>query len=185
MNEVINTILNRSSIRAYTSEKLNKDELRLLKQAALAAPTAMNRNNQKFLFITSEETISEIENQVVEAVKESENMDLLKRILGRNGKIIYDAPLFVGIFGMDSDYADIDSGIAVQNIALTAKSIGLDSVILGMPRIAFKGERGVRLQARLGVPSDFKFCIGIAIGHSNMEKKPHEIDYCNIIEIKE
>lgn len=185
MNEVVNAVLNRRSIRAYTNEKLTDDELTLLKKAALAAPTAMNRNNQRFLFVTKPEVISEIETEVVESIRESGDEAFLQRILSRNGKVIYDAPLFIGIFGMDSHYKDVDAGIAVENIALTAKSLGLDSVILGMPRSAFCGMRGEKLQARFGIPAEFKFSIGIAVGHPAMDKKPHDMDESHIIELKD
>lgn len=183
MNEVVNAVLNRRSIRAYTNEKLTDDELTLLKKAALAAPTAMNRNNQRFLFVTKPEVISEIEAEVVESIRESGDTAFLERILSRNCKVIYDAPLFVGIFGMDSNYKDVDAGIAVENIALTAKSLGLDSVILGMPKSAFSGIRGAQLQKRLGVPAEFKFSIGIAVGHPAMDKQPHALDESHIIEL--
>ncbi len=173
MNDVIKCVLNRSSIRAYTKQRLTEEELCILKQAALAAPTAMNRNNQRFVFVTNSDIIAEIEAEVVRAVRASGDEEFLDRLMSRQGKVIYNAPLFVGIFSKDSNYAGVDAGIAVENMALTAKSIGLDSVILGMPGLAFNGECGEMLLSRLGVPEGFRFRIGIAIGHRAMEKEPH------------
>ena len=43
MNEVIKTMLVRRSIRAYKDIKLTDEELFLLKQAALSAPTRLAR----------------------------------------------------------------------------------------------------------------------------------------------
>ena len=42
MNEVLKTIKERSSIRAYTDEKLTKEEINAVITAALQAPTARN-----------------------------------------------------------------------------------------------------------------------------------------------
>lgn len=184
MNEVIKTMLVRRSIRAYKDIKLTDEELFLLKQAALSAPTAMNRNDQRFAFVSDASVITRIENDVVEAVRDAGDTAFLERILSRNGKVIYDAPLFVGIFGKESNYAGVDAGIAVQNLALAAKALGLDLVILGMPSLAFSGKRGEALQKLLGVPEEFKFRIGIAIGHPAMDKDPHEWDESHVIEIK-
>ena len=65
MNEVIKTMLVRRSIRAYKDTKLTDEELFLLKQAALSAPTAMNRNDQRFAFVSDASVITRIENDVV------------------------------------------------------------------------------------------------------------------------
>ncbi|MBQ5488300.1 MAG: nitroreductase family protein, partial [Clostridia bacterium] len=54
-NTVLDTILARSSIRAYTGEPLTCEQLAALKAAALASPTAMNRQDQRFVFITDRE----------------------------------------------------------------------------------------------------------------------------------
>ncbi|MDD7488563.1 MAG: nitroreductase family protein, partial [Clostridiales bacterium] len=176
MTATIETMLARSSIRAYTDEKLTDDELILLKKAALSAPTAMNRNDQRFVFVTDGAVISKVEQEVIAGVKAKGDTVFLERILSRGGKVAYDAPLLVIIFGKPSRYAGIDAGIAVQNLALAAKSLDLGSVILGMPSIAFEGSGGAELQEKLGVEPEFGFEIAIAIGHSATEKTPHEWD---------
>lgn len=130
MTATIETMLARSSIRAYTDEKLTDEELVLLKKAALSAPTAMNRNDQRFVFVTDGAVISKVEQEVIAGVKAKGDTVFLERILSRGGKVAYDAPLLVMIFGKPSRYAGIDAGIAVQNLALAAKSLELGSVIL-------------------------------------------------------
>lgn len=141
VNDVIKTMLERSSIRAYTDEKLTQEQISLLRNAALSAPTAMNAQDQRFVFVTNEEIIAELEAGVVEAACAGGDAAFAERIKQRGGKIMYDAPLFVGIFAHPAKFSGVDAGIAVQNIALAAKSIGLDSVILGC--------RGSPLKARM------------------------------------
>jgi len=46
MNETLATILDRSSTRSFTDQPLDYDQLAALKNAALAAPTAMNRQEK-------------------------------------------------------------------------------------------------------------------------------------------
>lgn len=183
MTETIETMLTRSSIRAYTDEGLTGEELALLKKAALSAPTAMNRNDSRFVFVTDSAVISAIEQEVIAGVRAKGDTVFLERILSRGGKVAYDAPLLVIIFAKPSRYAGVDAGIAVQNLALAAKSLGLGSVILGMPGIAFEGSGAAALQEKLGVGPEFGFEIAIAIGHPATGKAPHEWDESHIIEL--
>ncbi len=184
LNSVIETVLSRSSIRAYADRPIEEAKLAELKKAALASPTAMNRQDQRFLFVTNREAIDKIDEAVIEGIIASGNAAFAERIRSRGGKTIYNAPLFVGIFAKPARFSAVDAGIAVQDLALGAKSLGLDSVILGMPDAAFSGEKGHAFAASLGVPEGFEFMIGIAIGYKATEKEPHEWDESHIIEVK-
>ena len=48
MNEVINGIFNRRSIRAYKPISVEQEKLDIILQAALCGPTAMNRQQTHF-----------------------------------------------------------------------------------------------------------------------------------------
>lgn len=183
-NPVLNTILNRSSIRAYTDKALTDEQMTALKAAALASPTAMNKQAQRFYFVTDKALIKEIEVQVGEAIKATGDEAAFARFTERGGKVMYDAPLFVAIaIEPNARFSKVDAGIAVENLALAAKAIGLDSVILGMPRMAFEGSRHDYFKERLGISPELEFEIGIAIGNAAMEKTPHESDPTHIITI--
>lgn len=182
-NTVINTICERRSIRAYRDEALTQEELKTLKVAALASPTAMNRQNQRFVFVSDRDTILDIENAVVDAIIEGGDKEFAQRIKDRKGKVIYNAPLFVAIFSKPAKFAGVDAGIAVENLAIAAKGMGLDSVILGMPDAAFVGEKGMERQKQLGIDEEYRFMIGIAIGHPDMGKEPHKWEWSHIIEV--
>ena len=183
-NPVLEAILSRSSIRAYKDMPLTENQLAALKKAALAAPTAMNRQEQRFLFVTNKAAVERINAAVYDKILASGNEAFIERIKSRGGRVLYSPPLFVGIFAKPGRFPGVDAGIAVQNLALEAKELGLDSVILGMPDAAFIGEEGKRFAAELGVPEGYDFIIGIAIGHRDMDKEPHEWDESHIIEVK-
>lgn len=181
---VLEAILSRSSIRAYKDTPLTEEQLTALKKAALASPTAMNRQEQRFLFVTNKEVIERINAAVLDGVIASGNEAFAERIRSRGGRILYSPPLFVGIFAAEGNYAGVDAGIAVENLAIAAKELGLDTVILGMPAAAFSGEAGRKLAESLGVPTGYDFRIGISIGYKDTEKEPHEWDESHIIEVK-
>lgn len=182
-NEVLKTILERSSIRAYTDEKLTQEELFALKQAALASPTAMNRQNQRFIFVTDDNKRELLENAIMQNIIDSGNADFAERIRSRGGKTIYNAQLIVIISAPPTHYSRVDSGIAVENIALAAKSMGLDSVILGMPEGVFTGPRGEEMKKEFAFPEGNEFCIAIGVGHRAMDKEPHTWDESHVTEL--
>jgi len=84
--------------------------------------------------------------------------------------VLITAPIDRGFF------AKVDCGIAVQNIALASWAMGYGNVILGMPRVAFEGERCDEFKQKFGIPADHEFIIGIAIGKATMTKDAHELN---------
>ncbi len=179
-NLILNTILSRSSIRAYQDEKLCEGELEFLKKAALASPTAMNRQEQRFIFVTSDEKRERLEQAIVEGVIASGNEAFIERMKSRGGKVTYNAPLVVIICAKPSHFAPVDAGIAVENIVLAAGSMGLGSVILGMPASAF-GPGSESVKREFGFPEGFEFMIAVSVGTPAVQKTPHEWDESHII----
>lgn len=185
-NEVLNTIFARSSIRDYSDEPLSEEEISALADAALASPTAMNLRAQRFFFITDKQLIDDWERAVFDVIMQTGTPESKERIADRKGKVFYNAPLFVAIaIDKKGRFSMADAGIASQTLALAAKSMGLDSVILGMPDIAFSGEKATELRARLGMDDNLDFGLGIAIGHAAMDKAPHESDATHVIYIRD
>ena len=58
--------------------------------------------------------IAELEAGVVEAACAGGDAAFAERIKQRGGKIMYDAPLFVGIFAHPAKFSGVDAGIAVH-----------------------------------------------------------------------
>lgn len=182
-NDVLKTILSRSSIRGYSDQKLTSDEIALLKKAALASPTAMNRQEQRFIFVTSDAMLERLEKAIFEGVLASGNEAFIERMKSRGGKVTYGAPLVVIICSKPSHFAPVDAGIAVENLAIAAKSMGLESVILGMPASAFNSPSGDAAKKEFGFPDGYEFSIAISIGHGSVEKEPHTWDENHVIEL--
>jgi nitroreductase len=183
-NQVLETIKTRSSIRAYKSQPLTDEQKTVLQDAALASPSAMNRQPYKFIFINNKTTIDEIEQDVVNFFVAKNDEAVVERIKSRNNKVLYDAPCLIVIVIEDNNhYAKVDAGIAVQNIALAAKSIGLDSVIVGMPGVVLSGEKADYWRKSLNIPEGYVYGIGIAVGYADMEKVPHEPEPSKIINV--
>ena len=72
-------------------------------------------------------------------------------------------------------FSQIDCGIAAQNMALAAHSIGLGSVILGRPMDVFKSAKGSRYEQAFGFPEGYTFAIAVALGEPTLAKEAHVV----------
>ncbi len=167
MNETLTTIRQRSSIRAYKNEKLTEEELNILLEAGLMAPTAANRQEVHFTVVNSD-------NPILEEIEAEKNAF---RGLKPRFNFYYDAPTVI-FLSADTDFhwGTLDAGIAVENITLAAQSLGLGSLIIGCIYDALNGDRMEYFREKLQIPEGYKFEIAIAVGKRDTEKEPHEFD---------
>ncbi|MCL1843571.1 MAG: nitroreductase [Defluviitaleaceae bacterium] len=182
MNEVLKAINERYSCRGFYPEALTNDQIGVLINAALAAPSAMNLQPWHIIAVTDKALIEEMDSAGMETVKKDD--EWYKRILERGGKIFYDAPCIIFIASDGSEPAALDCGIVSQNIALAAHSLGLGSVICGMARIPLEGEKGEEFKRRLKFPEGSIFGMSICVGKAKVTKSPHEIDKNKVTYIK-
>jgi len=183
-NQVIETIKSRRSIRAYKPQPLSQEQIDILIEAALAAPSAKNMQPWSINVLQNKAVIDEWEKAVVNYFVQREDKVMLDILTSRKFRIFYDAPcVFVIPINLQSIYAAIDAGILVQNIALAAKSIGLDSVILGIPHVIFTSEKADEWKKKLSFPEGFVYGISIAVGYADMEKQPHVLEPSKVVYI--
>lgn len=180
MNEVLKSIAERSSIRAYTNERLTDEEIRAIVTAGLQAPTARNEREIHFTVLDGDSAIlKEIDRECRLSMMESVADEEAKRKIESNpNTFYYNAPTVV-ILSVKKDFFwnKLDAGIAVENMSLAAQSMGLGSLIIGIIDKAMHGERQAYFAQKLEFPENYEFAIAFAVGHRNTEKEPHEIDF--------
>ena len=174
MNEIIRAIEERSSTRGFTPEQLTEEELKVIENAALASPTAVNRQEWCFPFV-GKDMIAEVEKAQLELSLKNADEETRKRLESRNMKVLYNAPLMV-VISVDKNFgwSKVDAGIAVENIALAAQGLGLGSVIIGCIGAIFESEKKDYFEKLLKFPENYEFAVAIVLGHKAVEKTPHE-----------
>jgi len=162
MADFLQVMNERSSIRAYKPDMLKKEEIDFLVRAGLQAPTAINKQE---IFISVVKTDDPVFNE-------------LQQGLDPHAKMIfyYGAPVLFILSGKDDfRWTCLDAGIAVENMHLAAKSIGLGSVILGCIDKQMLGEKKAYYNEKFKIPEGYSFQIALAAGYPDTEKVPHEI----------
>jgi len=184
MNDTIRSILDRRSNRGYTGAPVSAENIEILKQCALASPTARNEQSWHFSFVTDNSLVREVELAAIAEAERRNDDFFLKITKSRNGKIFYDAPLVVFISGdSESKWREIDAGIAAQNLALAAHALGLGSVMIGLCSLAFSGSDAASLSEKLCFPEGYQFSLAICIGEPSISKEAHPIKEGKIADI--
>ena len=168
MNEVLNAIAKRSSTRSYTGQKLTKEELDQLVLAGLQAPTSCNEQEIHI-------TVLDGSNPILAEIEEEKNKTM--GLYNPQNNFYCGAPTVMILSGDASFYWSMaDAGIAAENIAIAAESMGLGSLIVGCIKDAMYGEKKAYFADALKFPEGYEYEISIALGHKAVGKEPHEFD---------
>lgn len=116
MNETMNTILTRRSIRKFTDKPIPKEILEDMVKAALHAPSGMGKQTWKFTVITNKDAIKRL-------------ADAIQVTLNRPGYDMYCPSAVIMPSNLrDSNWGKEDNACALENIFLAARSYGVGSV---------------------------------------------------------
>ena len=180
MNETLKTIAERYSCRDFADTPLTQAQVKALVDAALASPSAVNRQPWHVIVITDKALIDRLDAEGMNVLAAAQDKSGYERIMSRGGKIFYNAPCMIMVASDGSNYALMDCGILSENVSLAAHSLGLGSVICGMAGIPLSGPRGDELKAELKFPEGYGFGIAILVGTANSGKAPHELDMAKV-----
>ena len=163
MNEVLKTIKERSSIRAYTDEKLTKEEINAV--------------------ITDNPILKEIDtDRKIKMLASAPDEETKAKIESNPNNFYYNAPTVL-ILSADKNFkwSKFDAGIATANMTLAAQSMGLGNLVIGIIYDAMYGDKKDYYAKALDFPQNYEFAIAFAVGHKNAEKEPHEFDFDNSV----
>ena len=121
-NQVVKNIMTRVSVREFTGEKISEAQIDTLLRAAMAAPSALNKQPWAFIVMTDEEKLA----QLGEALPYSRcsNHPAIA--------IIPCGDLSKALEGEMANFWINDVSAATQNILLAAHSMGLGAVWTGL-----------------------------------------------------
>lgn len=155
-------MLKRRSTRRFTDEKVTRDELEKILEAALLAPTSRNRKPCNFMVVERQETLRE-----------------LSQCKDHGAELLKDAPLAIVVLA-DTRITDTwseDSSIALTFMHLMATELGLGSCWV---QVHMRKKDGVYaeevVREILKVDSHYRIAGILAVGHSDDIPKPHTLD---------
>ena len=147
-------IYRRSSVRYFTGEPVREDDIREVLRAAMAAPSAHNRQPWEFMVVRDKEKLEQLAH--------------CSRYSGPVGRatacvvVCYHQISYMGMFQQDM-------GACVENLLLRATELGLGSVWVGIyPEREYINNVKNVMEPPEGVEP---FCL-VGLGHPAQEPKP-------------
>ena len=173
MNEILEVIKKRRSIRKYKPEQISDADLEAIMEAAIYAPSAMNQQKWHFTVVQNREMLDKITQTAREKLLQSSVPFFVERAKDPNSSVFYHDPTLVIITADEkAGFIDLDCGMAAENIALAATSMGIDSCIIAMTGTLFEGDDTDGVKKELGIPEGYRFVISIALGYKDMDSPP-------------
>ena len=158
---MIDCIMTRTSIRAYTDQPIGADSIEVLLRAGMAAPTAVNAQPWHFIAITDKAKLEEL------AAGSFQPQMLQQAALA----IVVCGDLTKTLEGVGQQFWIQDCSAATENILLAAHALGLGAVWTAAYPIE---ERIASVSEALHLPSTLIPLCAIVIGHPAEQPEPKD-----------
>ena len=149
MNEALEKILERRSIRAYKPEQITDSELDCVIRAGLAAPSAMNRQPTVLLAIQDKDTIARLSR-------------LNALVMGAGGTDpFYGAPTVIVVLADRNIATHVEDGaLVLGNLMNAASALGLGSCWINRAKEVFEMPKAREILRGCGIGDEY-----IGVGH--------------------
>ena len=174
MNEVMNTILHRRSIRRFDDRQIEEPALRQILQAGLYAPSAGGRQGVIFAVYQNRE-INERLGKIKRAnsnphMANGDNyVSREQPSIADDPKLInafYGAPTVITLFAPKNFlFSQEDCAAAAENMMLAADSMGIGSCYIGQGWTAFADPYGQEKLREWSIPTDHYAVMQLLLGY--------------------
>jgi nitroreductase len=158
---VLENIFNRKSVRTFTGEPIDKDNLLVLLKAAMAAPSARNRQPWAFVAITERKILDSL----------GEGLPYTKMLFKAGAAVIVCGDTTIDLQQGATDLWYQDAAAATENILLATEAMNLGAVWSALYPYP---ERENHVRKILNLPTPvIPFAI-IPIGHPAGKEQPKD-----------
>ncbi len=178
MDQIMDIIKKRMSIRAYQDKAIPDDILMSVMEAARNAPTARNLQQLEYRVVINKNLSQKMSDRIGSALAKEMAANPPKRgsppppPMPARPHFFYNAPVVVIITGpKDNSWIDTDAALAAQNIMLYATSVGLGSCFIGMARFL---EKDSEILKELHITQGHRISACIICGYPDENPMPKE-----------
>ncbi len=148
-NKVINSMIERRSVRAYKPEQIKDEQLDAILQAGMYAPTGRNKQSPIMIVVQDKETIDILRKMNAE-IMGTPNMDPF-----------YGAPtVIIVLASKDVPTYLYDGSLVMGNLMNGAYAAGVDSCWIHRAKEEFESDEGKALLKKWGIEGNYE-----GIGH--------------------
>lgn len=174
MSECMEIIKTRRSVRGFKPDAQISDEaLNTILEAAMYAPLAVNKPSWHLTVIQSKDVFDEIVEKTIGVLKINPNDHVKMRLSMPKFSPFYGAPTVIAVTGdLNNEYSHTNSGAAIENMLLAAKTQGVDSCWVCMANKFLGSAEGSELLKRLGMPDGYGIMGCVALGYAEKDEIP-------------
>lgn len=151
MNQTIQDIISRRSVKKYTSDPVPIELIEQIVKAGTYAPSGMNRQSAKIIAVTNKDMrdrLSRINLEIITGNK-------LVTSSGNNDPF-YGAPVVLVVLARKDVGTNIyDGTLVMENLMIAANSLGLGSCWIHRAKETFETEEGKQILAELGIEDEY------------------------------
>lgn len=167
---VIDNILNRRSIRAYTDQPVERQKLEVIARCGINAPSGMNSQPWQVRIIDSPAYIDSLTAIFKKLQPERAEQPGFKNMF-RN------APALIFVASPSNGSGQVDCGLMGENMVLAAEAMGLCTCIQGGPLAFMKNTKECAPYIQqLQIPEDYEllYIIGVGYPDETPDAKPRD-----------
>ena len=173
MNETINTIISRRSIKAYTDELVSDYLLNEITTAATYSASGMNKQSALMVVVKDKALRDKLST-------------LNASILGTTNDPFYNAPVVIVVLADSNVRTYVEDGSLVMgNLLNAAHSVGVSSCWIHRAKEMFETKEGKKLLKEWGIPETYEGIGHVVLGYSDMESPeplPRKEDYIHYVD---
>jgi len=153
INETLETIKKRRSVRKFLDKKVPSDLLDAVLEAGLYAPSGRGGQSPILILIDSDEYRAKISH-------------LNAQVMGKDTDPFYGAPYYILVLAEGGVGTFVEDGsCALENMMLAATSLGLGSVWINREREIFDSQEGKEILKEWGLSVSLRGVGALAIGY--------------------
>ncbi len=166
----------RRAVRAYKDSPIEQSDIQSLIDAAILAPSAMNRQPWAFAASVDPKRIDDFSSRarawLLENTGEtSADIPIHQMLEDPELALLHHAPALVLVLAKSSDrQASEDCCLAAENLMLAARDAGLGTCWIGLSRPWFDLPS---TKLELGLPENYRIVAPIIVGHPKSWPEPH------------
>lgn len=168
MNETLQTLKNRRSVRSYLPEQIKDEELQQILEAGIYAPTGMGAQSPIIVVVQDKETIAYLSK-------------LNAAVMGSTSDPFYGAPTVVVVLADRSRGTCVEDGsLVIGNMLNAAASLGVSSCWIHRAKEVFDTPEGKALLEKWGIQGDYVGVGNCILGYAKGEipaAKPRKENY--------
>jgi nitroreductase len=166
MNNTLDIIKKRRSVRNFKPEQIADSEITTIIEAGMYAPSGRGDQSWHFTVVQNAELLHELSEAIKRIYASLDNPFLQSQGKSEKYHLYYHAPTAIIVSGnKDALLPQLDCAVCVQNMLLAAESLNIGSCWISGIDLLAAAEEGCPVLENLNIPDGYRPYFQVALGY--------------------